>query len=68
MAPADGLADARATAAILIAKQSPEVAKALVGPYVSNAAARVLLEAGDSAGASAAAPGGVLASYLKAGG
>ena len=68
VAPADGLADARATAAILIAKQSPEVAKALAGPYVSNAAARALLEAGDSAGASAAAPGGVLASYLKAGG
>lgn len=68
VAPADGLADARATAAFLIAKQSPEVAKALAGPYVSNAAARALLEAGDGSGAADAAPGGVLASYLKAGG
>lgn len=68
VAPADGLADARATAAFLIAKQNPEVAKALAGPYVSNAAARALLEAGDPAAAAEAAPGGVLGSYLKAGG
>lgn len=67
-APADGLADARATAAFLIAPKDKEAASALAGPYMSNGAARALWEAGDASGAQASAPGGVLASYLKAGG
>lgn len=67
-APEDGLADARATAAFLIAGKDPEVAKQLAGQYVSNAAARALLEAGDASAAQEAAPGGILASWLKAGG
>ncbi len=67
-APEDGLADAVATAAFLIADEDPEAAKALAGRYVSNAAARSLLEAGDSAAARESVPGGVLGEYLKAGG
>lgn len=67
-APEDGLADARATAAVLVAAKDPDAAKALAGPYVSNAAARALLEAGDRAAARESAPGGVLGEYLKAGG
>lgn len=67
-APEDGLADARATAAFLIASKDAEVAKQLAGPYVSNAAARALLEAGDPAAAQEAAPGGILSNWLKAGG
>lgn len=67
-APEDGLADARATAAVLIAKDDPEAARKLVGPYISNAAARALVEAGDRDSARDAVPGGVYASYLKNGG
>ena len=68
VAPEDGLADARATAAVLLAPKDQEAARQLAGPYVTNATARALLEAGDASAASAAAPGGNLASYLKAGG
>jgi tetratricopeptide (TPR) repeat protein len=67
-APADGLADARATAAYLIAKDAPDVATKLAGPYVSNAAARALYEAGDIETARSSAPPGVFADFLKAGG
>ena len=67
-APEDGLADAVATAAYLIADDDPEAAKALAGRYLSNAAARALLEAGDAAGARESVPGGMLGEYLKAGG
>lgn len=67
-APEDGLADAVATAAFLIADEDPEAAKALAGRYVSNASARALLEAGDAAAARESVPGGVLGEYLKAGG
>ncbi|MEC8424440.1 MAG: hypothetical protein VX000_11735, partial [Myxococcota bacterium] len=67
-APADGLADARATAAFLIAGDAPEVASKLAGPYVSNAAARALYEAGDMETARSSAPDGVFAEFLKAGG
>ncbi len=63
-APSDGLADARATAAFLIAKDDPEVAEKLAGPYVSNAAARALYEAGNTAAAQKSAPQGVLADFL----
>ena len=67
-APEDGLADAVATAAFLIADENPEAARTLAGRYVSNAAARSLLEAGDAAAARESVPGGVLGEYLKAGG
>lgn len=67
-APEDGLADARATAAVLIAERDPEVARKLAGPYISNAAARALLEAGDASAARESSPGGVLGQYLSSGG
>lgn len=67
-APADGLADARATGAMLIGPTDPDAARKLAGPYVSNAAARALLEAGDVSAARESSPGGVLDSYLGAGG
>ena len=55
-APADGLADARATAAALTDK--PKVAKDLVAGLESEAAARSLLAAGAGKAASDSAPGG----------
>lgn len=67
-APSDGLADARATAAVLIAGQDDAAAVKLASPYISNAAARALAEAGDLDAARESAPGGVLSDYLKAGG
>ena len=67
-APADGLADARATAAYLVAGSDAEAASRLAGPYVSNAAARALVEAGDIETARSSAPAGVFADFLKAGG
>lgn len=67
-APEDGLADARATAAVLIAGTDPEVARKLAGPYISNAAARALLEAGDATAAKESSPGGVLGQYIAGGG
>ncbi len=67
-APADGLADARATGAWLIADADAEAAKKLAGPYISNAAARALLETGDRSAAQESSPGGVLGSFLEAGG
>ena len=66
--PGAGVADARATAAYLIADEHPEVAKALVGSIQTNAAARALLETGDAGAAKAASPGGVIDNYLEAGG
>ncbi|MEL6349485.1 MAG: hypothetical protein AAFV53_40655 [Myxococcota bacterium] len=66
-APADGLADARATAAVLIAPQNADVARRLADAAGTNAGARALLEAGDRAGARKAATG-VMGSYLKSGG
>lgn len=68
-APADGLADARATAAALIARHDPAAAKKVAGSFASNSTARALLEAGDRDAALDAAPqGGMLAKYLDAGG
>ena len=67
-APSDGLADARATAAVLIAGTDDAVARQLASPYISNAAARALVETGDLDAARESAPGGVLSDYLKAGG
>lgn len=67
-APEDGLADARATAAMLVAGSDPDVARKLAGPYISNAAARALLETGDLSAAKESAPGGALGQFLAAGG
>ena len=66
--PVAGAADARATAAYLIADEYPEVAKSLVAGIESNAAARALLETGDAGAAKDASPGGVIDNYLDAGG
>ena len=66
--PATGVADARATAAYLIAEDNPEAAKALVGSLQSNAAARALLATGDGSAAQDASPGGVIDNYLQSGG
>ena len=65
---ADALADARVTAALVIAKTDPEAAKSLAGQYRSNAAARALFEAGDAGAARKAALDGSFRKFLKAGG
>ena len=67
-APIDGLADAKATAAFLIAKTDAATATALASPYISNASARALEEAGDLEAAKNSSAEGVYASYLKSGG
>lgn len=67
VAPEDGLADARATAAYLIAGENPDAARTLAGPYVSNAAARALAETGDMSAARESAPKGIYGSYLAGG-
>lgn len=67
-APADGLADAKATAAFLIASADAETSKKLAGSYISNAAARALVEAGDTEAAKSSSPGGVYGTYLNSGG
>jgi len=63
-APAEGLRDARATAAILLAEKDPAAAVDLVGTGPSAAVARALLAAGDVAGARRAAPSGPFSQYL----
>ncbi len=65
---ADALADARVTAAMVIAKKDPETAKSLAGRYRSNAAARALYAAGDREGAAAAAMDGPYSKFLQVGG
>ncbi|NOY24403.1 MAG: hypothetical protein GXP62_00880 [Oligoflexia bacterium] len=67
-APEDGLADARATGAWLIASKDPDAATKLAGPYISNAAARALYKTGDVAAAKASSPGGALGQFIEAGG
>ena len=67
VAPEDGLADARATAAYLIAKDDAAAAGKLAGPYVSNAAAPALAEAGDMDAARESAPDGIYGRYLAGG-
>ena len=66
--PEDALADARVTAAMVIATKDPETAKALAGRYRSNAAARALYAAGYPDAAAAAALDGPYAQFLQAGG
>lgn len=67
-APVDGLHDAKVTAAALIAGSDAATAKKLAGEYVSDGAARALLEAGAGRMSSAAAPSGPLADFVNAGG
>ncbi len=67
-APPDGLADARATAAILLAAKDPEAAKTIAGDAPSAAVARALLAAGDAPSAADLLEGGPLDAFLSAGG
>jgi thioredoxin-like negative regulator of GroEL len=63
-APADGYADARATAALAIAEKDPATAKALVEGMSGDAVARAYAAIGDKASAAAAATDTVLKSQL----
>ncbi|MEC8193550.1 MAG: hypothetical protein VX127_12495 [Myxococcota bacterium] len=63
-APADGLADARVTAAALIARKDPQAAKDLAGPYRSAGAARALYSAGARQMAARSATPGPLAGFV----
>ena len=67
-APPGGLADARATAAILLAGRDPEAARAIAGSEPSPAVARALLAAGDGASAADLLSSGPLDAFLSAGG
>ncbi len=62
-APADGLADARATACALVTDKA--VARRLVGDLESSAAARCLSQAGATKVAPTQAPAGPLKTYLE---
>jgi tetratricopeptide (TPR) repeat protein len=63
-APEDGLADAKVTAAALIAETDPKTAKALAGVYRSDGAARALYAAGARNMAVDAAPPGPLSDFV----
>ncbi len=67
-APPDGLRDARATAAILLAPHDAAAAADLVGDEPSAAVARALLAAGQGADAAAMAGSGPFAQFLSGGG
>jgi hypothetical protein len=67
-APADGLADARVTAAYIIGPDDPATAKELAGRYRSNAAAQALYRAGKKRAAQKAAPDGPFRTFLEEGG
>ena len=66
--PIDGLADARATAAMLIAKEDPATATALAGPYLTDASARALHAAGADQAAWEASRSDLFAEFLRPGG
>jgi tetratricopeptide (TPR) repeat protein len=66
--PIDGLADARATAAMLVAKDDPEVATTLAGPYLTDASARALHAAGADRAAWEASRSDLFAEFLRPGG
>ncbi|MBN1335795.1 MAG: hypothetical protein JXB39_07520 [Deltaproteobacteria bacterium] len=68
VAPPGGLADARATAAILLVSKDPEAAKAIAGTEPSPSVARALLAAGDGRSAAELLAGGPLDAFLSAGG
>ena len=64
VAPAAGLSDAKATAAILLSSTDKEAAKALAGKDATAAVARALLEAGDKEGAADLLSSGAFSNYL----
>jgi len=67
-APPAGLADARATAAILLAKHDPAAAAELAGDHPSASVARALQAAGEGQDAADLAGSGPYAQFLSAGG
>jgi hypothetical protein len=67
-APLEGLMDAKITAAILIAGQSPDTARELVKDMASSGASRVFHMLGDSDEAQSSASAGVFSDYLNGGG
>jgi hypothetical protein len=67
-APVDGLHDAKVTAAALIAASDAATAKKLAGEYISDGAARALLEAGAERMSRVAAPSGAFSDFVNAGG
>ena len=66
--PIDGLADVRATAAMLVAKDDPATATALAGPYLTDASARALHAAGAQQAAWEASRSDLFAEFLRPGG
>jgi len=64
-APADGLADAKVTAATLIGSGDPKTAKELVGEYMSEGAGRALWKAGAKNMAKSSTPSGPLLSFME---
>jgi tetratricopeptide (TPR) repeat protein len=64
-APADGLADAKVTAAMLIGKAHPQTAKDLVGDYASEGAGRALWNAGAKKMARNSTPAGALLNFFE---
>ncbi len=66
-APQDGLADAKATAAMLIGEADAQTAKALVGDYVSEGAGLALWNAGAKRMARNSTPSGTLLNFFEAG-
>ena len=64
-APADGLADAKVTAAMLIGSTDAQTAKALAGDYVSDGAGRALWEAGARRMARQSTPSGPLLTFFE---
>lgn len=67
-APPDGIRDARATAAILLAARDPAAAARIAGSDPSPVVARALQEAGQGRDAAALAGSGPYARFLSAGG
>ena len=66
-APADGLADARVTAAMLIGPTDAQAAKTLAGEYISEGAGRALWNAGAKRMARNSTPAGALKTFFESG-
>ena len=65
-APADGLADAKITAAMLIGPSDAQAAKDLVGAYISEGAGQALWNAGARQMARNSTPSGALLNFFEA--